>query len=475
MKVFLYIRVSTQEQALEGYSIKEQEERLRKYAEALGWTVVKVYIDPGHTGADVYRPGLQQMIKDVKSGLADKILVYKLDRLSRSQKDTLTLIEDVFEKNNTAFVSMTENLDTSTPMGKLMVGILSAFAQLERETIKERMTMGREGRAKKGLYSGSNRNVIGYNYINGELVPNDYEAMLVNECFKLFNAGTPIKTIEHILNDKGLTHSLGKWNSQTVRRVLENRHYIGEVKFKKQWYAGAHTAIVDEETFNTAQKILTIRAENYTGSNKPTAPLIGFCFCGNCGGKYHLNRGRVRQDGTKLEHYICYSRSKKVASMVVDRDCKNKVYDREELEGLIFGEIKKLATVPGYFEEALSGNVDDEHMEKRRLIEKEITSLSNQISNFMDLYSINRLTLQEVDDKIAPLADKRQKLEEELEELTKANDAGLISQEEAKLAAESFGDILDRGDLNEIRLVISTLIKRIVIKDEDIKIYWNIR
>src|SRR5690625_1386265 len=116
------------------------------------------------------------MIDDISN--FDAILVYKLNRLSRSQKDTLYLIEDVFIKNNVEFISLSESLDTSTPYGRAMIGILSAFAQLDREQIKEQLTLGRVARAKNGYYHGGDptKAPTGYDYINGDLIVNEYEA-----------------------------------------------------------------------------------------------------------------------------------------------------------------------------------------------------------------------------------------------------------------------------------------------------------
>lgn len=148
MKVGLYVRVSTQEQADEGYSVQEQTERLKKYCEAMNWIVYKVYTDPGYSGGNIDRPGFQTMIDDVKAGKIDKVVVYKLDHLSRSQFDTLYLIEKVFLVNDTDFVSMTENFNTSSPLGRAMIGFLAVFAQLEKDKINERMSMGKEARAK---------------------------------------------------------------------------------------------------------------------------------------------------------------------------------------------------------------------------------------------------------------------------------------------------------------------------------------
>ena len=120
----------------------------------MGWTVYKVYTDPGYSGASLNRPALQSLIKASQRHSFHKVVVYKLDRLSRSQRDTLTLLEEVFNANGVDFVSMNENFDTSTPFGRATIGILAVFAQLEREQIKERMVMGKDARAKSGKWMG---------------------------------------------------------------------------------------------------------------------------------------------------------------------------------------------------------------------------------------------------------------------------------------------------------------------------------
>lgn len=185
MRVGLYPRVSGHEQE-DNYSIPEQVDRMKMYCESRDWMVYKIYTDSGFTGSNMDRPGLQEMIKDVENGKLDMVLVYKLDRLSRSQKDTLYLIEDVFDKHNVAFSSMTENFDTSTPFGKAILGVLAVFAQLEREKIKERTMMGKDSRAQEGKWHGSKWLPIGYDYEDGVLVPNEYEVMQIKEIADLF-------------------------------------------------------------------------------------------------------------------------------------------------------------------------------------------------------------------------------------------------------------------------------------------------
>ena len=159
----IYIRVSTDIQAEEGYSIEAQKEQLTAYCVSKGIKNYDYYIDGGWSGSNIDRPEMQRLIKDVKDDKISHVIVYKLDRLSRSQKDTLYLIEDVFNPHNVDFVSLNESMDTSTPMGRLMLGILSAFAQLERENIAHRLNRGyknyRDNGGKVGRKRGSVKSV----------------------------------------------------------------------------------------------------------------------------------------------------------------------------------------------------------------------------------------------------------------------------------------------------------------------------
>src|SRR5699024_6688507 len=187
MKVFLYVRVSTKEQ-LEGYSIESQKERLLAYAKSKDYTVVKTYVDGGYSGSNTDRPAMQEMINNIKN--VDAVVVFKLDRLSRSQKDTLYLIEDVFLPNGVDFISLNESIDTSTPYGRAMIGILSAFAQLERENIYLRTRMGMVERVRQGYWMGGGGVPFGYDYDQtaGILVPNA-DAPRVRQMYDLYLKG----------------------------------------------------------------------------------------------------------------------------------------------------------------------------------------------------------------------------------------------------------------------------------------------
>ena len=482
IRVALYVRVSSHEQ-VEGYSIGEQIERLEKYAEALEWDIVKTYVDPGYSGGNTDRPGLKELLKDIKKGEITKVVVYKLDRLSRSQKDTMLLIEDEFLAHGVDFVSMSENFDTSTPFGRAMIGILAVFAQLERENIKERTMIGKEARAKEGKWGGGSSEPIGYvyNVTTGELEVNEYEKMQILEAVDLFLKGTPLQTISTIFNKKGYTY-IGRyktptiWDAKRVRYVLKSKLYIGYIRYADEWYKGTHEPIIDEETFNKVQEIFANREKEYNGKyNKKrvqTSVLNGFIYCKQCGARYAKNSGKKWKDNEPPHYYSCYSRSKRVPKMIKDPNCRNKNWRMPELDNIVLGEIKKLALEPEYIREIKDEKTNNPNtINKIDIIKDQINHIDEQISRFMDLYGLGTFTIDQVSQKIDPLNADKKALEAELSTLNVADD--VMSDEEVQEIATSLEDILKRGDLDETRLVVESLINYIELDNDDVYIHWK--
>lgn len=233
-KACIYTRVSTAEQASEGYSIEEQERKCRAAIESKGWQYVGTYSDPGISGRTMDRPGLQEMIGAIRDGKVEAVFIYKLDRLSRKQKDTMAIIEDVLLKNDIALVSLNETLDTSTPWGRAMIGILSSFNQMESENIQMRTSMGREAKANKGGYAGG-KPPIGYRAEFGRLVIVPEEAEIVRLVYKLRREGMTLVGITDKLNDMGYrTKKGGLFRHSAIQTILDNeRTYLGYYKYGK--------------------------------------------------------------------------------------------------------------------------------------------------------------------------------------------------------------------------------------------------
>ena len=461
MRVGLYPRVSGHEQE-DNYSIPEQIDRMKKYCESKDWMVHKIYTDSGYTGSNMDRPGLQDMIKDCESGKIDMVLVYKLDRLSRSQKDTLYLIEDVFEKHNVGFASMTENFDTSTPHGKFIIGILSVFAQLEREKIKERTMIGKDSRAKDGKWHGGRWVPIGYDY-DGMLWINEYEAMQVREIADMFLKGMPVRTIERLVTKKGYKHKHGEWEAKTIRRVLKNPVNIGMIKNRDTWYKGLHDPILDQKTFDAVQKLMEKRREEYGAARAHQSLLGGILYCKNCGARY------ARQSYNGVFYYSCYSRSKKMKKMIKDPNCKNKNYRMEVLEKAILDEISKLAIDPSYVEEVRENRPVTDMTEKIKTITLEIAKIDTQISKMMDLYALGTIDLDVISDKVAALNEQKAALKKELDSMNVPKTDTMTTQEVMDIASLMKDDL----PLEDKRNIVQSLIYHIEINEDDVIVHWK--
>lgn len=461
MNVALYIRVSTMEQATEGYSIGEQKERLTRYSEAMGWQIYDTYTDPGFSGGSLERPALQRLIRDVKAHKVGKVLVYKLDRLSRSQLDTLYLIEKVFLVNGVDFVSMNENFSADTPFGRAALGIMATFAQFEREQIKERMMMGKQARAKTGKFSGGNNIPYGYDYIDHELVPNEKEAAIVQDVFRRYLSGQTTTGIVKEYARIGITSRGGRFHDSSIRNILSNRNSIGEVHFQGEWIKGTHPPIVDPEVFETVQSILAKKRKEALLHNsrigKANSYLSGLIFCSRCGARYSKKTYQSTYKGTDYSYsrYGCNNRVRDKHRRTCE--CDNKIWDMEALDNLIFDEIRKLRMDP----EAV---ITDEAPAKD-LYSAELEDIERRFRRLMDLYEAGTIDLEEITNRVTTLNQRRQLIETE-QESTK-------DRKIAQRAVQSFSEVLDRGSLDQVRLLLFDIIQRIDIDGEDVTIQWN--
>ena len=454
-----YIRVSTLEQKIHGYSVPEQEERITAYCKSMGWGKPKLYTDAGFTGANLNRPAVQRLIEDINAGTVTRVVVYKLDRLSRSQKDTLHLLEDVFIPNGVDFVSMSESFQLTSAFGRAMLGVMSAFAQLERDTIKERVTIGREARAKEGKYHGGHTPPVGYNYTDGQLIIDDFEAMQVRECFNLYQTGYTFTEIADRLNEKGWSHKYGRWVLQRVRAVLVNPIYTGVITFGGIQYEGIHEAIIDRDTFETVGAMI---ARNHQAHNRRHTPkqayLVGKLYCARCGKRYTHTRSISghKRDGRKISYYTCYAR---LHPKLTGYKCNNTVHRADVIDGIVFDSLRELTykAVVEYRQQEPDSTAE---------LKRKLAKIDKQRSRLIDLYSVGTFSADELTAKIETLNASREALEKQIQNTHRP-------AEDLKAVIDSIGGVLDDGNPVAIRQIIDTLVDHIDIDGEDITIYWD--
>lgn len=459
----VYIRVSTQEQAQEGYSVGEQKERLIAYCKAQDWLIADLYVDGGYTGSNLNRPGMQRLMAETDK--FDVVLVYKLDRLSRSQRDTLYLIEEIFLPNDVDFVSMQESFDTSSPFGKAMIGLLAVFAQLEREQIKERTKMGRIARAKSGLYHGGGYIPIGYNYEDGKLVVNPYEAEQVRNIFKWYLEGGSLKSVTDRLVAEGCTNRYGSYSSwSSVRNILENETYVGRLHYGDVLVEDAHEALVSKEDFDAVQELRRKRREKYGATAFQSKHLLtGLMFCGCCGARYYL-----RNSG-KYSYYACYSRTKQIKSMVKDPNCKNRNWKAPELEERIDVEIRKLLRSPELAKELMDQKPKPEPSKDDERARKRISEIDRQIAKLMGLYQNDSIPADILGENINKLYTEKTALAKSL--IPVENDPETPFDLVQELLSDA-AQIWDFADEQQKKQIMQGLVSKITLTDDDVKIEW---
>lgn len=434
---------------VEGYSIDAQKELLVNFAKSKEFNSYEFYIDGGFSGKDLNRPAIQKLINDVKIKKVDCVIVYKLDRISRSQKDTLFLIEEVFNKYNVGFISIRENFDTTSPFGKAMIGILSVFAQLERETILERTRLGLRKRAEAGLWRGGGKIPFPYDYDKekGILVPNPEKVEVLNKMISLYLGGKSFNKISTII---GMDESL------VEKRILSITN-TGKIPYKGEIFEGCHEPVVSEETYQEILRMNKMRSKTRTARHYL---LSGKIYCGHCGAKY-----RYQKWGNRTICY-CYSQQKSKPKFIKDPNCKNKRVDSFEIEDAVLEQIFLMSLDEKKLENTFSlANVSeiDELQDRLTGIVKQIENLLNFIAEGIDIV--------EVKDKLKSLQEEREKILNELNE-AKTNNEKIESTKNMVLSLRTFWNLMP---FEEQRIVIECLIDKIVIDNNNLKIYYKIK
>lgn len=475
MKTAIYVRVSTLEQAEEGYSIDEQINKLQKYCEIKNWTVISIYKDGGFSGSNIDRPGLSRLVTDARRKKFDCVLVYKLDRLSRSQKDTLFLIEDVFTTNDIAFVSLNENFDTSSAFGKAMIGILAVFAQLEREQIKERMTMGKVGRAKAGKSMSWARIPFGYTYENDTYIKHPIQAPIVKQIFEDYLHGLSITKLRQKLNKEGHIGKDIEWSYRTLRQILDNPVFAGFNRFNDQLFEGNHESIISKEIFDKVQEQLKIRQiAAYQKSNNPRPfqakyMLSGLIRCGICGSSFDVGLYKKRKDGTRHRYYRCYSRTSRNhnATMKRKESCSSPNYSLEQLEQNVLMEIEKLRLNPNSITQL---SISENEIDQSSYLDR-IDDLDLSLEKIVDLYLDDKISKDILEVRREKIEKEKKALENKLKNIKIAKPA--LSPKEALNTLNQIEKNILEVDYEHQKYVLRNLIEKVIIYPTRLEILWK--
>lgn len=365
IRVAIYARVSTQEQAVEGTSLDYQADQLTTYCQAQGWTITGKYIDPGYTGKDGERPALKQMLTDAKSRLFDKIVIYKLDRLARKLRLLLD-IEEKLKEHGVSLHSVRETLDTSTAIGRTVFQMLGLVSEWERETIIERTKAGRIQRYKEGCW-GPGRPPFGYTYNRDtkKLIINEKQAGIVRRIYGEYAEGKSMWGIANMLNNEYIPPRRGGkgWRNTSIRDVLFDPVYKGtQIVNVHQARKGIPKelpetaiqiqvpAIVNEAVWNIAQE----RRKNNKRLHPPKNSdwlLQGLITCGLCGYGFRTEVTHKRRQ------YGCRGRLKYTHPDGSPR-CTSPRPDADRLEQLVWQRIENIINDPNKLEGLLKETVD---------------------------------------------------------------------------------------------------------------------
>lgn len=418
------------------------------YAKAKEYTKYEYYVDGGYSGKDLNRPAIQKLISDCKSGKIDCVFVFKLDRISRSQKDTLYLIEEVFNKYNVGFISIRENFDTTTPFGKAMIGILSVFAQLERETILERTRIGIQKRAESGLWRGGGKIPYAYDYDSalGILVPNKERVEKLHNMISLYLDGLSFNKLESIF---GMDESL-------ISQIILNRTNLGIVPYKGQEFKGQHEAVVTEETYNRLIETIKMRSKTRTERHYL---LSGKIYCGKCGAKY-----RYQKWGKRLICY-CYSQQKSKPKFIKDPNCQNKRWDSFEIEDAVLECLFAMALDENLFRtnyKLTEVNVLEEYENRLIKVQKQIENLVNFIAD--------DIAVEVTKKKLENLEQEKETLEKEISDIKSKNEKNINKLDILKNLQSSWFNMT----FDEQRLIIEHIVDKVIVTNNNIDIKLKI-
>ena len=461
MRCGIYTRVSTDEQAKSAYSsLERQREVCESYIEIHreeGWRVAGVYNDPGYSGKDLNRPGISELLEDIRQGKLDIIISYKLDRITRSLKDFYDLW-GVLEVHKVGFATASEQFDTSTPSGKLNLNMLLSFAQFEREQTRERTMSKMVGRAERGLWNGGWVS-LGYDYDKAtqQLTANAEEARIIQFVYqRIAETGSPNAVakeanrlgyrtkVRTIVPANGQERTVGgkRLDEDSVTRIIKNPIYRGRLYYGGQTYKANHEPLVDEEAWERANAALGHKGQESVVRYKDghVHLLKGLLVCGDCGN--HMTpypSGKKDRYGKPYLYYTCTS----VSEEGTHSPCKVRTLPARAFEGLLTKMLADLGNDPAILRACIEqangdsigvvADLDD----RRKVMLSRSVEVQKGIRRIVEYIKTHDTVPSEIDEEMKALDTEREELQRSIEKLEleiaqrkkKVLDAALIGQQ----------------------------------------------
>ncbi|QWU17335.1 site-specific DNA recombinase [Paenibacillus sophorae] len=476
MRAAIYIRVSTDMQAEEGFSIEGQRSRLTSFSESQDWSIYDFYVDDGYSAKDLKRPDMQRMLADMEERKFDVVLVYKLDRLTRSVADLHALLK-TFDLHGVKFKSSTEIFETTTAMGRFFITLVGAMAEWERGTISERVRFGVEQMVAEGRRPGG---VLPYGYTQqGQLIPE--EAELIREVRDMYLSGMGYKTIAMKLNRSDKQRRGHDWTDGTVGYTLENPFYAGIIRLGSKTAAGtyvnskrdervkciygkgSHEAIFTQEEYDEIKAFMARKAKGgYSRIN--TYWFSGVLRCGRCGaamfGRLTTKRTTTKGD-VRTQYYICSNRHH-------IKTCDLPIFRQIHVEHLVLQYIERLQVDMERLKEEAQRITEDEGKKKTEIDKekRELAKISERREKWQYMFVEGLISKEDIRKKIAEedlkeravrqrIADNQKSLSgiPRLTELAGLADAWpyLDDQEKKDLVYTLFSQIVINTDLKQVK------------------------
>ncbi len=474
--IALYCRVSTDEQAREGVSLDEQQERLKAYCRAMGWNEEPlIFVDDGYSAKSLDRPQLNHLLNQVKKGTISKILVTKLDRLSRRLLDLLKLI-DTFQEYNVSFISISESFDTNTPSGRLTLQVLGAVAEFERERIRERVFENMLHAASQGKWL--TQSPYGYRLENKELIIYETEAQIVRKVYDWYlNKGLGYYAIAKKLNEEGIPSRHKKeWSIRSIKLMLTNPVYKGTLVWNRidsskskrvkkddtDWVVleNACPAIIDQATWEQVQKRVNKKQMPPRAQTSPHL-LGGLLKCGKCGSGMSI--GWSGSSKNRYRVYRCSANKNKGT-------CTSKQYRADDVESWFKHGVLKLAD--SIHSQMIPHLIQKTAENEESTIKQKIRSAQNRYKRKVEAYTVGLIELED-------LNEEKKRMEQIITEAQKEENTFSVDVKKLEaMVKEKINSVIDAIDVlpvPEAKSLIKTIVEKVILHDEkDIEIVLNI-